>query len=44
MNKTSKRRAPTPEYVSEKQLVLSGFETPLFPNIGQEQSMGTASR
>jgi IS5 family transposase len=28
MNKTSKRRAPTPEYVSEKQLVLSGFETP----------------
>jgi len=38
MNKGSKRRALIPEYVSSKQLVLAGFETPF------ERSFNKANR
>ena len=38
MNKASKKRALTPEYVSPKQMVLAGFETPF------ERSLNKANR
>jgi IS5 family transposase len=36
MKNTSKKRALTPKYSSEKQFVLEGFETPFHKNLDPE--------